>query len=127
MKKIGDNSEFDDEFREAIRKCIERYNGNPSARQESIDLFKRRLKNQVTSFNETIAKVLDKYVSLAKKIRTQFQEQGIAIASILMAVGMTISVLVEALLTGGGGGGTSGGEVHKPPPIDENVNELKTN
>ena len=40
------------------------------------------------------------------------------IASILMAIGMAIGVLVEALLPGGGGGGAaaSGGE---PPPRDE--------
>ena len=39
------------------------------------------------------------------------------IASILMAIGMAIGVLVEALLPGGGGGATaaSGG----PPPGDE--------
>ena len=48
-----------------------------------------------------IAKVLDKDVSLSEKIRTLFQEQGITIASILTAIGMVISVLVEALLPSG--------------------------
>ena len=61
-----------------------------------------------------IAKVLDKDTSLAEKIRTLFREQGITIASILMAIGMAIGVLVEALPPGGGG--TVGGE---PPPKDE--------
>ena len=74
-------------------------------RQESIDLLKGRLKNQITSFRKTIAKVLDKDTSLAEKIRTLFREQGITIASILTAIEMTIGVLVEALLPGGGGGG----------------------
>ena len=47
-----------------------------------------------------------------------FREQGITIASILMAIRMAIGVLVEALLPGGGGGGmTSGGG--EPPPKDE--------
>ena len=46
-----------------------------------------------------------------------FREQGITIASILMAIRMAISVLVEALLPGGGGGATSGGG--EPPPKDE--------
>ena len=50
------------------------------------------------SFRETIAKVLDKDTSLGEKIRTLFREQGITIASILMAIGMAIGVLVEALL-----------------------------
>ena len=69
------------------------------------------------SFKETIAKVLDKDTSLGEKIRTLFREQGITIGSILMAIGMAIGVLVEALLPGGGGAATaSGGE---PPPKDE--------
>ena len=86
-------------------------------RQESIDVLKGRLKNQITSFKETIAKVLDKDTSLSEKIRTLFREQRITIASILMAIGMAIRVLVEALLPGGGGGTTaSGGE---PRPKDE--------
>ena len=80
-------------------------------RQESIDLLKGRLKNQITSFKETIAKVLDKDTSLAEKIRTLFREQDITFASILR---IAISVLVEVLLPGGGGG--AGGE---SPPKDE--------
>ena len=55
------------------------------------------------SFEETIAKVLDKDTSLAEKIWTLFQEQGIMITSILMAIGIAISVLIEALLPGSGG------------------------
>ena len=61
------------------------------------------------SFKETTAKVLDKDTSLAEKILTLFHEQGIMIASILMAVGMAIGVLVEALLPGDGGRGGGGG------------------
>ena len=86
-------------------------------RQESINLLKGRLKSQITSFHEIIAKVLDKDTSLAEKIRTLFREQGITIVSILMAIGMAIGVLVEALLpVGGGAAAASGGE---PPPKDE--------
>ena len=50
-----------------------------------------------------IAKVLDKDTSIAEKIRMLFREQGITISSILMAVRIAISVLVEALFPGGGG------------------------
>ena len=78
-------------------------------RQESIDLLKGRLKSQITSFKETIAKVLDKDASLGEKIRTLFREQGITIASILTATGMAIGVLVEALLPCGVAATTSGG------------------
>ena len=107
-------------MKEDITKRIDDLNDELKVRQESIDLLKGRLKNQITSFRETIAKVLDKDTSLAEKIRTLFREQRITIASILMAIGMAIGVLVEALLPGGGGSGAAasggGGE---PPPKDE--------
>ena len=53
---------------------------------------------------------------MAEKIRTLFREQGITITSILTAVGMAISVLIEVLMPGGGSGPAVGGE---PPPKDE--------
>ena len=103
-------------MREEITKRIDALNDELSTRQESIDLLNGRLKNQIMSFKETIAKVLDKDISLGEKIRTLFREQGITIASILTAIGMAIGVLVEALLPGGGGAATASGE---PPPKDE--------
>ena len=107
--------EYDDAMREDITKQIDALNDELAIRQESIDLLKGRLKNQIMSFKETIAKVLDKDTSLGEKIQTLFREQGITIASILTAIGMTIRMLVEALLPGGGGAAASGG----PPPKDE--------
>ena len=108
--------EYDDAMKEDITKRIDDLNEDLKVRQESIDLLKGRLKNQITSFEETTSKVLDKDTSLGEKIRTLFREQGIAIASILTAIGMAIGVLVEALLPGGGGAVASSGE---PPPKDE--------
>ena len=105
---------YDDAMKEEITKQIDALNDELATRQESIDLLKGRLKNQITSFCETIAKVLDKDTSLGEKIRTLFREQGITIASILTAIGMANRVLVEALLPGGAAT-TSGG----PPPKDE--------
>ena len=104
-------------MKEDITKQIDVLDVDLKVRQESIDILKGRLKNQITSFKETIAKVLDKDTSLAEKIRTLFREQGIMIASILTAVGMAIRVLVEALLPGGGGAAASGGG--EPSPKDE--------
>ena len=109
--------EYDDVMKEEITKRIDALNDELATRQESIDLLKGRLKNQITSFKETIAKVLDKDTSLSEKIRTLFREQGITIASILTAIGMAIGVLVEALLPGGGGAISGGGG--EPPPKDE--------
>ena len=57
-------------------------------------------------------------ISLGEKIQTLFREQGIKIASILMAIGMAIGVLVEALLLGGGATTAAGGGF-EPPPKDE--------
>ena len=114
--EIQDNPEYDDGMREHIRRRISKYNDELKGRQESISLLKGRLKNQITSFKETIAKVLDKNTSSGEKIRTLFREQGITIASILMAVGMAIGVLIVALLPGVSGAIASGGS---EPPNDE--------
>ena len=92
---------YDDAMKEEITKQIDALNDELATRQESIDLLKGRLKNQITSFKETIVKALDKDNSLGEKIRTLFREQRITIASILTAIGMAIGVLVEALLPGG--------------------------
>ena len=100
---------------EGITKRIKALNDKLATRQDSIDLLKGRLKNQITSFRETIAKVLDKDTSLGEKIRTLFREQEIMIASILTAIMMAIRVLIEALLPGGGGAATASGG---PPPKD---------
>ena len=74
---------YDDAMRDDIAKRIDALNDELATKQESIDILKGRLKNQITSFKETIAKVLDKDTSLAEKIRTLFREQKITIASIL--------------------------------------------
>ena len=47
-----------------------------------------------------------------------FREQGITIASVLTAIRMAISVLIETLLPGGGGTG-SASAASPPPPKDE--------
>ena len=62
-------------MKEDIRKRIDDLNDELKVRQESIDLLKGKLKNQITSFKETIAKVLDKDTSLAEKIRTLFRDR----------------------------------------------------
>ena len=112
--------EYNDGIREDITKQIDALNDDLKVRQESIDLLKGRLKNQITSFRETIAKVLDSNTLLAQKIRTLFREQGITIASILTAIGMAIGVLVEALLPGGGGGAV---ELPPPPKVESGLKE----
>ena len=111
---------YDDAMKEDITKRTDALNDELATRQESIDLLKGRSKNQIMSFKETIAKVLDKDTSLGEKIRTLFREQGITIPSILIAIRMAIGVLVEALLPGGGAT-TASGAGGEPPPKDEKV------
>ena len=82
-------------MKEDITKRIDDLNDELKVRQESIDLLKGRLKNQITSFRETIAKVLDKDTSLAEKIQTLIREQEIMIASILTAIRMAIEYLLK--------------------------------
>ena len=116
LEEIQDNPEYDNGIQEDIRKHIVNLNEDMKSRQKSIDLLKGRPTNQITSYKETIAKVLDKDNSSAEKIQMLFWEQGITITSILTVIGMAISVLVEALLPGSGG---TNGTVGKPPPKDE--------
>ena len=118
LEEVREHSEYDEGIHKDIRSRIERLNDELKAREESIDLLKGRLKNQITSFKETIAKVIkDKDATLGERIRTLFREQGITIFSILTAIGMAVGVLVEAVLPGstaastaahGGGGDTPG-------------------
>ena len=63
---------YDDAMKEDITKRIYALNDELATRQESINLLKGRLKNQIMSFKETIAKVLNKDTSLGEKIRTLF-------------------------------------------------------
>ena len=101
LGEIQDDPRYTKKQHEELRKRLNKLNDELKVRQESIDLLKFRLKSQITSIKETIAKVFDKDTSLGEKIRTLFREQGITIASILTAIGMAIGVLVEALLLGG--------------------------
>ena len=113
---------YDDAMREDITKRIDTLNDELLVtRQESINLLKGKLKNQITSFKETITKVLDEDTSLAEKIQTLFREQGITIASILTAIRMAIRVLIQALLPGGGGASAAGGQ----PPSEDEKGKLK--
>ena len=88
-------------FNKTSGKGSKTLNDDLKVRQESISLLKGRLTNQIMGIKETIAKVLEKDTILAKKAQTQFREQGIMIAVILMTIGMTINIVVKALLPSG--------------------------
>ena len=73
LKRIREYpGEYDDGIQEDITKRIDDLNEDLKVMQESIDILKGRLKNQITSFKETIAKVLNSNTSSAEKIQTLF-------------------------------------------------------
>ena len=88
LGEIQDDPIYTKKQQEELRKRLYKLNDELKVRQKSISLLKARLKNQITSFKEKIAKVSDIDISLGEKIKTLFREQGITIASILTAIVM---------------------------------------
>ena len=85
-------------------------------RNKEIDILKGEASKQINQIRESITKFLDKETgTLGERIRTLFKEQRIMIVSILTTIGMTLGVLIEALLGGPSAstltsGGISGGD-----------------
>ena len=107
---------YSDDLRNRIEDRIGKLRGELTERNKEIDILKGEESKQINQIRESIAKFLDKETgTLGERIRTLFKEQGITIVSILTAVGMTIGVLIEALLGGPSASaptseGTSGGD-----------------
>ena len=88
-------------LRSAIAKSIAKQVDIDRAINDQICILKGGYSNQIYQIRESIMKFLDKETgTLGERIRTLFKEQGITIVSTLTAVGMTIGVLIEALLGG---------------------------
>ena len=92
---------YSDDQRDMIEGRLRKLRGELTERNEEIDILKGEASKQINQIRESITKFLDKETgTLGERIRTLFKEQGITIVSILTAVGMTIGVLIEALLGG---------------------------
>ena len=92
---------YSDDQRDMIEGRINKLRGELTERNKEIDILKGEASKQINQIRESITKFLDKETgTLGERIRTLFKEQGITIVSILTAVGMTIEVLIEALLGG---------------------------
>ena len=92
---------YSDDQRDMIEGRIKRLRGELTERNKEIDILKGEASKQINQIRGSITKFLDKETgTLGERIRTLFKEQGITIVSILTAVGMTIGVLIEALLGG---------------------------
>ena len=92
---------YSDDQRDMIEGRINKLRGELTERNKEIDILKGEASKKINQIKESIMKFLDKETgTLGERIRTLFKEQGITIVSILTAVGMTIGVLIEALLGG---------------------------
>ena len=100
LEEMANDETYSDEQREEVRARLQRFQDEQKAISEQIRILKGRYSNQIYQIRESIMKFLDKETTLGERIRTLFKEQGITIVSILTALGMTLGVLIEALLGG---------------------------
>ena len=101
LEEMVNDETYSDEQREEVGARLQRFQDEQKAISDQIRILKGRYSNQIYQIRESIMKFLDKETgTLGERIRTLFKEQGITIISILAAVGMTIGVLIEALLGG---------------------------
>ena len=101
LEEMANDETYSDEQREEVRARLQRFQDEQKAINDQIRILKDRYSNQIYQIRESIMKFLDKETgTLGERIRTLFKEQGITIVSILTALGMTLGVLIEALLGG---------------------------
>ena len=100
-EEMANDETYSDEQREEVRARLQRFQDEQKAINDQIHTLKGRYSNQIYQIRESIMKFLDKETGmLGERIRTLFREQGITIISILTTLGMTLGVLIEALLGG---------------------------
>ena len=101
LEEVANDGTYSDKQREEVRARLQRFQDEQKAINDQIHILKGRYSNQIYQIREPIMKFLDKETgTLGERIRTLFKEQGITIVSILTALGMTLGVLIEALLGG---------------------------
>ena len=101
LEETANDETYSDEQREQVRARLQRFQDEQKAINEEIRILKGRYSNQIYQIRESIMKFLDKEAgTLGERIRTLSKEQGVAIVSILTALGMTLGALIEALLGG---------------------------
>ena len=82
-----------------IEDRIKKLKDELNERNKEIDTLKGEASKQINHIKESITKFLDKETG-NERIRNLFREQGITIISIITALGMTLGVIIEALLGG---------------------------
>ena len=92
---------YSDDQRKMVEDRIRKLRDELNERNEEINILKGEASKQINQIKESITQFLDKETgTLGERIRTLLKEQGITIISILTALGMTLGVLIEALLGG---------------------------
>ena len=101
LEEMTNDETYSNEQREEVRARLKRFLDKEKAINDQIRILKGRYSNQIYQIRESIMKFLDiETKTLGERISTLFKEQGITIVSILTALGMTLGVLIEALLGG---------------------------
>ena len=101
LEEMTNDETYLDKQREEVQARLRRFQDEQKAINDQIRILKGRYSNQIYQIRESIMKLLNKETgTLGERIRTVFEEQGITIVSILTALGMTLGVLIEALLGG---------------------------
>ena len=112
LEEMANDERYSDEQREEVRARLQRFQDEQKAINDQIRILKGRYSNQIYQIRGSITKFLDKESgTLGERIRTLFEEQGIMIVSILMALEMTLGVLIEALLGPSATATTSGSTI----------------
>ena len=101
FEEMTNDETYSDEQREEVRARLQRFQDEQKVINDQIRILKGRYSNQIYQIRESIMKFFDKETgTLGERIRALFKEQGITIISILTALGMTLRILIEALLVG---------------------------
>ena len=99
LEEMANDETYSDEQREEMGARLQRFQDEQKAINDQIRILK--YSNQIYQMRESIRKFLDKETGMpGERIRTLFREQDITIISILTTLGMTLGVLIEALLGG---------------------------
>ena len=112
----------DEATKNRIAERIKGLEDEMTTHRENASGNREALRSQISRIRETLHRILHEDKTLAERIKTLFREQGITIASILTAIGMTISTLVLAL-TGGSGGGAAPQPTPPQPPDKGGIKE----
>jgi hypothetical protein len=92
--------------------------------------FSTELRGQFNRIRETVERVIYGDKTLADRLRTIFREQGVTLASLLLALSAIIAAIVEAIVGSSGGGGAAaaaGGGTTPEPGVPAKAKEYVKN